>query len=72
MERQARADGIRSRTEFEDVMIDLKAVSKWHFVSTAEVIERVVIPHDNWRAVPQHDGWLVPEADYEVIWGRPN
>ena len=51
-------------------LIDVQAVGKWRFVLTTDVIERGILPPDRWRAVPQHDGWLVPEKEFIALWGH--
>jgi hypothetical protein len=44
----------------------------YRFVETEWLFETNELPSEDWIAVPTHDGWLVPEAEYDRIWGRPN
>ena len=44
----------------------------YELMPTTEVIDRGILPPNTWVAVPEKDGWLVPEAEYWRIVGRVN
>ena len=50
----------------------IEAKQGYVFVQTPMVIEFGLLPTADWIAMPQWDGWYMPESEYWRVIGRVN